>query len=41
MWHIHVLVGKTEGSSLLGKPRCRWVNNIKIPTQEKFWVHLL
>jgi hypothetical protein len=25
-----ILVGKPEGKRLLGRPRCRWVNNIKI-----------
>jgi hypothetical protein len=25
-----ILVGKPEGKRLLGKPRRRWVNNIKI-----------
>jgi len=29
-----VLVGKTEGKTLLGKPRRRWENNIKIDLQE-------
>jgi hypothetical protein len=28
------LVGETEGNSLLGKPRCRWVNNIKMLLKE-------
>ena len=30
MWDIHVFVGKTEGSSMLGKHRYRWETNIKI-----------
>ena len=30
MWDMHVLVGKTEGNSLLGKRRCKWENNIKM-----------
>jgi len=30
MWDIHVLVGKTEGNSLLGKCRYRWENNIEM-----------
>jgi hypothetical protein len=25
-----ILVGKTEGKNPLGRPRCRWVDNIKI-----------
>jgi hypothetical protein len=29
-----VLVGKPEGKRLLGRPRCRWVDNIKIDLRE-------
>jgi 3-oxoacyl-ACP reductase-like protein len=29
-----VLVGKTEGKSPLGRPRCRWKGNIKMDLQE-------
>jgi hypothetical protein len=29
-----VLVGKPEGKRPLGKPRCRWEDNIKIELQE-------
>jgi hypothetical protein len=29
-----VLVWKPEGKSLLGRPRCRWENNIKMDLQE-------
>ena len=29
-----VLVGKPEGKSPLGRPRCRWVDNIKMDLQE-------
>jgi hypothetical protein len=29
-----VLVGKPEGKSLLGRPRRRWENNIKLDLQE-------
>jgi hypothetical protein len=29
-----VLVGNPEGKGLLGRPRCRWENNIKIDLQE-------
>jgi hypothetical protein len=25
-----ILVGKPEGKILLGRPKCRWVDNIKI-----------
>ena len=29
-----VLVGKPEGKRPLGKPRCRWVDNIRMDLQE-------
>ena len=29
-----VLVGKPEGRRPLGKPRCRWVDNIRMDFQE-------
>jgi hypothetical protein len=29
-----VLVGKPEGKSPLGRPKCRWEDNIKIDLQE-------
>jgi hypothetical protein len=29
-----VLVGKPEGKGPLGRPRCRWEDNIKIDLQE-------
>jgi hypothetical protein len=29
-----VLVGKPEGKSPLGRPRCRWEDNIKMDHQE-------
>jgi hypothetical protein len=29
-----VLVGKPEGKRPLGRPRCRWENNIKMNLQE-------
>jgi hypothetical protein len=29
-----VLVGKPEGKRQLGRPRCRWENNIKMDLQE-------
>jgi len=28
-----VLVGKPEGKRLLGRPRCRWVDNIRMDLQ--------
>jgi len=31
---IRVLVGKPEGRRPLGKPRCRWEDNIKVDLQE-------
>jgi len=32
-----VFVGKPEGKRLLGRPRCRWEDNIKIDLQEVEW----
>jgi hypothetical protein len=32
-----LLVGKPEGRRLLGRPRCRWVDNIKIDLGEIGW----
>jgi hypothetical protein len=29
-----VLVGKPEGKTLLGRPRCRWEDNIKMDLRE-------
>jgi len=29
-----VLVGKSEGKKPLGRPRCRWVDNIRMKLQE-------
>ena len=29
-----VLVGKPEGKRSLGRPRCRWVDNIRMDLQE-------
>jgi len=29
-----LLVGKPEGKRLLGRPRCRWEDNIKMDLQE-------
>jgi hypothetical protein len=32
-----ILVGKPEGNRPLGKPRCRWVDNIKMNLREIGW----
>jgi len=32
-----VLVGRTEGKISLGRPRCRWEDNIKMDLQEVVW----
>jgi hypothetical protein len=32
-----ILVGKPEGKRPLGRPRCRWVNNIKMELREIRW----
>jgi hypothetical protein len=32
-----ILVGKPEGKSTLGRPRRRWVNNIKVDLGEIEW----
>jgi hypothetical protein len=32
-----ILVGKTEGKRLLGRPRRRWVDNIKKDRRETGW----
>ena len=32
-----VLVGKPEGRRPLGRPKCRWENNIKMGLQEMGW----
>jgi hypothetical protein len=37
MWHAWgrgVLVGRPEGKISLGRPRCRWEDNIKIDLRE-------
>jgi hypothetical protein len=31
---FRVLVGKSEGKRPLGRPRCRWEDNIKVDIQE-------
>jgi hypothetical protein len=30
-------MGKPEGKRSLGRPRCRWVDNIKIDLREMGW----
>jgi hypothetical protein len=30
-----ILVGEPEGRSPLGRPRCRWVDNIKMELRER------
>jgi hypothetical protein len=41
LWKRHIchsiLVGKLEGERPLGRPRCRWVDNIKIHLREIGW----
>jgi hypothetical protein len=32
-----ILVGKPEGRRPLGRPRCRWVDNIKMDLREVGW----
>jgi hypothetical protein len=32
-----ILVGKPEGKRALGRPRCRWVNNIKMDLRGIGW----
>jgi hypothetical protein len=32
-----ILVGKSEGKRKLGRPSCRWVNNIKIDLRGIGW----
>jgi hypothetical protein len=33
-----ILVGKPEGKRPLGRPRCRWVENIKMDLRDIGWV---
>jgi hypothetical protein len=33
-WVYKVLMGKPEGNRPLGRPRCRWEDNIKMDLQE-------
>jgi hypothetical protein len=32
-----ILVGKLEGKRPLGRPRCRWEDNIKMDLRERGW----
>jgi hypothetical protein len=32
-----ILVGKPEGKKPLGRPRCRWVDNIRMDLREIGW----
>jgi hypothetical protein len=34
-----ILVGKSEGKRSLGRPRCRWEDNLKVELQEVRWGH--
>jgi hypothetical protein len=34
---FRILVGKPEGKRPVGRPRCRWVGNIKIDLREIGW----
>jgi hypothetical protein len=45
-WVYKVLVARPEGSGLLGKPKNRWKNSIKVGLREAGlncmdWIHLL
>jgi hypothetical protein len=35
-----ILVGKPEGKRLLGRPRCRWVDNVKKDLGEIEWLDM-
>jgi hypothetical protein len=34
---MRILVGKAEGRSPLGRPRCRWVDNIRMNLGQIGW----
>jgi hypothetical protein len=34
------LVGKPEGNRSLGRPRCRWLDNIKLDLRDIGWDHM-
>jgi hypothetical protein len=33
-----ILVGEPEGESPLGRPKCKWLDNIKMDLREREWV---
>jgi hypothetical protein len=35
-----LLIGKSEGNRPLGRPRCRWVDNIRTDLGEVGWIGL-
>jgi hypothetical protein len=35
-----LLVGKPEGKRPLGRPRCRWMDNIRMDLGEVEWSHV-
>jgi hypothetical protein len=35
-----ILVGKPEGKRSLGRPRCRWEDNIRMYLREIGWEHV-
>jgi hypothetical protein len=37
MTAYRILVGKPEGNKPLGRPRCRWVDNIKMVLRKIGW----
>jgi hypothetical protein len=39
MWRVAygILMGKLEGKRPLGRPRCRWQDNVKMSLQELGW----
>jgi hypothetical protein len=36
-----ILVGKPEGKRPLGRPRRRWVDNVKVDLREMGWIGLI
>jgi len=36
-WSLRVWVGRTEGRRSLGKPRCRWEDNVKVGFKAIAW----
>jgi len=39
-WAYRVLVGKPEGKRPMGRPRCRWVDNIRMDLQKVGCVYM-